>query len=125
MQLGDAGGLTQFGAHHVTLPPGCWASQRHAHSAEDEFCYILTGHPTLIDDHGEHDLNPGDALTHKAGDENAHHLINRSDQDVTFLVIGTRAPEKDHVIYPDIDLEIRANGTAQRHFTRKNGAPIS
>ncbi len=25
--LSDAGGLTQFGVHQVTLPPGCWASR--------------------------------------------------------------------------------------------------
>ena len=124
-QLGDAGGLTQFGANLVTLPPGGWASQRHAHSAEDEFCYILTGHPTLIDDHGEYQLKPGDAMAHKAGDGNAHHLVNKTDVPVTFLVVGTRAPQTDNVDYPDIDLAVRANGTASRNFTRKDGSPIS
>jgi len=124
VQLGDAGGLTQFGANLVTLPPGCWASQRHAHSAEDEFCYILTGHPTLIDDGGEQALAPGSVMTHKAGDGNAHHLVNKTDQDVTFLVIGTRNPEADNVTYPDIDLKITANGTAARNFTRNDGTPV-
>ena len=125
IQLGDAGGVTQFGAHLVTLPPGNWASQRHAHSAEDEFCYILTGHPTLIDNDGEHPLGPGSVITHKAGDKNPHHLVNKTGQEVSFLVVGTRAPEADDVIYPDIDLHIRANGTAKRNFTRKDGQPIA
>jgi len=120
VQLGDAGGLTQFGANLVTLPPGGWASQRHAHSAEDEFCYILTGHPSLIDDQGEHKLSPGDSTAHKAGDANAHHLINNTDQPVTFLIVGTRSPETDRVIYPDIDLNVEAG----RRFTRKNGEPV-
>ena len=57
-RLSNAGGLTQFGVNHVTLPPGCWASQRHHHSAEDEFVYILSGKPTLIDDDGETPLSP-------------------------------------------------------------------
>jgi uncharacterized cupin superfamily protein len=123
-QLGDAGGLTQFGANLVTLPPGCWASQRHAHSAEDEFCYILTGHPLLIDDEGEHPLSPGSVMTHKAGDGNAHHLINKTGQDVTFLVIGSRKPEQDSVSYPDINLKITANGKPARNFTRNDGKAI-
>jgi len=47
--IGDAGGLTQFGAYIITLPPNSWSSQRHWHSAEDELVMILDGHPTLID----------------------------------------------------------------------------
>ena len=124
LSLGDAGGLTQFGAHLVKLPAGSWASQRHTHSAEDEFCYILTGQPTLIDDHGEQLLRAGDALAHKAGDGNAHHLVNKSNQDVTFLVVGSRRPEIDDVTYPDIDLAVKSNGIPMRHFTRKDGQPI-
>ena len=42
-RLGDAGGLTQFGVNLLTLPPGAWSSQRHWHSAEDEFVWILEG----------------------------------------------------------------------------------
>jgi len=35
--LGDAGGLSEFGVNLLRLPPGAWSSQRHWHSAEDEF----------------------------------------------------------------------------------------
>ena len=41
--LGDAGGLRDFGVNLVTLPPGSWSSQRHRHSHEDEFVYLLEG----------------------------------------------------------------------------------
>ena len=118
--LSDAGGLTQFGVHLVTLPPGCWASQRHAHSHEDEFCYILTGHPVLIDNNGETQLEPGDVTAHKAGDGNAHHLINKTEADVTYLVMGSRHPGIDMVTYPDVDLTVKPG----RVFTRKNGTPV-
>ena len=40
---GDAGGLGSFGVNLMTLPPGKWSSQRHWHSHEDEFVYVLEG----------------------------------------------------------------------------------
>lgn len=122
-RLSVAGGLTQFGAYHTTLPPGCWASQRHMHSAEDEFVYILKGHPVLIDNGGETQLSPGDSCAHPAGDSNAHHLINRTEEDVTYIVVGTTSPKTDHCQYPDIDLDLPVNGTAQRVFSHKDGTP--
>ncbi len=66
LRLSDAGGLNQFGANLVTLAPKAWASQRHHHSAEDELVYIISGHPTLVDDSGEQRLSPGDVCTHAA-----------------------------------------------------------
>jgi len=121
--VGDVGGLSQFGVMHVTLKPDVWSSQRHYHSAEDEFVYIISGHPTLIDDDGETQLSPGDMTAHPAGDGNAHHMINKTNADVVFMVVGTRAPETDHALYPDIDLDLPANGTAKRVQTRKDGTP--
>ena len=119
-KLGDAGGLTQFGVSRVTLPPGAWSSQRHHHSAEDELVYVLQGHPTFIDDVGERELSPGDVTAHPAGDGNGHHMVNRTEADVVFLVMGTRTPELDTATYPDIDLHLPANGTAERLYERKN-----
>jgi uncharacterized cupin superfamily protein len=37
----------------MTLPPGGWSSQRHWHSDEDEFVYLLEGELTLIENDGE------------------------------------------------------------------------
>lgn len=122
-RLSLAGGITQFGAYRAALPPGCWASIRHMHSAEDEFVYILTGHPTLIDNGGETLLSPGDSCAHPAGDGNAHHLINRTDKEVSYIVVGSRSPETDHCQYPDVDLDLPPNGTDQRIFSHKDGKP--
>jgi len=51
-RLGDAGGLSDFGVNLMLLPPGNWSSQRHWHSHEDEFVYVLEGEVTLIEDGG-------------------------------------------------------------------------
>jgi uncharacterized cupin superfamily protein len=57
-RLGDAGGLRDFGVNLMTLPPGGWSSQRHWHSHEDEFVYVLEGELTLVEDGGETVLRP-------------------------------------------------------------------
>ena len=60
-KLGDAAGLTQFGVNLLHLPPGAWSSQRHWHTAGDEFVYVLSGEVTLVTDAGEEILHAGDA----------------------------------------------------------------
>ncbi len=120
-RLSDAGGLTQFGVHRFVLEPGAWSSQRHWHTHEDELVYILQGQPVLVEDDGETQLNPGDVTTHVAGVANGHHMINRTKEDVVFLIVGARNPEEDTGHYPDIDLHIAANGTVKRKFTNKKG----
>lgn len=52
-RLGDAGGLTDYGVNLMHLPPGNWSSQRHWHSHEDEFVYVLEGEVILVEDGGE------------------------------------------------------------------------
>ena len=47
-RLGDAAGLTQFGVNLLRLAPGVWSSQRHWHSHEDEFVYVVAGEVTLV-----------------------------------------------------------------------------
>ena len=120
LRLGDAAGLSQFGVNLLRLPPGVWSSQRHWHTAEDEFVYILEGEVVLVSDAGEEVLRAGDCAGFKAGEPNGHQLQNRSDADVVLLEIGARNPERDGVDYPDIDLTIRA-GT--REFLHKDGTP--
>ena len=102
--LGDAAGLTQFGANLTRLSAGAWSSQRHWHSAEDEFIYVLEGELVLVTDFGEEILVAGDCAGFKAANPNGHHLQNRSTRDALFLEIGSRCPDEDEVAYPDIDL---------------------
>lgn len=103
-RLGKAAGLTQFGVNLSRLPPGVWSSQRHWHSHEDELLYVLEGELVSVTDDGEEVLGPGDCIGFKAGVEDGHHLVNRSNRDALVLEIGTRDPEHDRCVYPDIDM---------------------
>ena len=104
-RLGDAAGLTQFGVNLMRLPPGAWSSQRHWHSREDEFVYILEGEVVMVTDDGETVLKAGDCVGFKAGDPDGHHMQNRSASEVVMLEIGTRNPG-GAVDYPDSDMTI-------------------
>ena len=115
-------GLTQFGVNLVLLPPGCWSSQRHWHTHEDEFVYVLEGELTLVTDAGEQLLRPGTAAGFPAGKADGHHLINRTDRPATYLEVGTRRDDVDEVDYSDIDMAVRHRDGAQV-FVRKNGEP--
>ena len=119
--LGDVFGLTNFGVNLTRLPPGSISALRHAHARQDEFIYVLAGHPLLVDDRGETELAPGMCAGFKAGTGNAHHLVNRTREDVLYLEIGDRSAG-DSVTYPDDDLAavFGANGAWQ--FVHKDGS---
>lgn len=88
--VSNIGGLTQFGAYRATLPPGGISSRRHWHDAEDEFLYVLDGTATVIDDDGAHSLVPGDAACWRHGDPNGHHVMNRTNAPLGYLIVGSR-----------------------------------
>ena len=121
--LGDAAGLTQFGVNLVRLRPGAASSQRHWHENEDEFLIVLEGELVLVEDEGETILRAGDAAGFKAGVPNGHELLNRTERDGVFLVVGSRAPaERAH--YPDVDLLYEATDGRVR-YTNRAGEPFA
>jgi uncharacterized cupin superfamily protein len=117
--LGDAGGLTDFGVNLLMLPPGAWSSQRHWHSGEDEFVYVLEGELVLITDEGEQVVRTGDCLAFPKNVSNGHHLVNKSDKPAVCLEVGTRSDD-DVCSYPDIDMRIDAR---EGRYTRRDGTP--
>ncbi|HEY9110441.1 MAG TPA: cupin domain-containing protein [Rhodanobacteraceae bacterium] len=121
-RLGDAGGLSDFGVNLLELQPGAWSSQRHWHSAEDEFVWVLEGEVTLVDNAGEHVLRAGKCAAFRKGDRNGHHLVNRSGAVVRCLEVGSRRPDEDDCDYPDIDLHIGPGRDAG--YIHKDGTPF-
>jgi uncharacterized cupin superfamily protein len=94
-RLGNAFGLANFGVNLTALAPGAGSALRHAHSRQDEFVYILEGHPLLETDDGIQRLAPGMCVGFRAGDE---------------------------AVYPDDDLKARNIGGAW-HFFHKDDTP--
>jgi len=118
-RLSNAGGLTDFGVNLMRLPPGAWSSQRHWHSEEDEFVYVLEGELTLIEDAGETVLRAGECAAFLKNSGDGHHLINRSDATAVYLEVGSRQAA-DVTICSDVDL---MSTNADGRFLHKDGSP--
>jgi uncharacterized cupin superfamily protein len=119
--LGDLFGLSNFGVNLTRLAPQASSALRHAHTKQDEFVYILQGHPTLYTDEGATALSPGMCAGFKAGSGNAHRLVNETAQEVVYLEIGDRSLG-DEGSYPDDDLKALVVDE-QWTFVHKDGAP--
>ena len=121
--LGDLFGLTNFGVNLTKLAPGAVYALRHAHTLQDEFVFILEGHPTLHTDEGRTRLSPGMCAGFKAGNGNGHRLINETSELVVYLEVGDRSPG-DEGRYPDDDLKaVLVDG--KWSFQHKDGTPYS
>ena len=119
--LGDLFGLINFGVNLTRLAPQGTSALRHAHAKQDEFVYILQGHPTLHTDEGLTRLSPGMCAGFKAGTGNGHRLVNETGEEVVYLEVGDRTPG-DEVSYPDDDLRaVLVEG--KWTFTHKDGSP--
>jgi uncharacterized cupin superfamily protein len=117
--LGDAGGLTQFGVNRLQLAPGTASSQRHWHTHEDEFVFVVSGVVVLITDAGEQPLQAGDSAAFPAGVPNGHQIVNRSNAPAVCLEVGSRIPG-DGATYPDIDLLFDGKTAS---YTHRDGTP--
>ncbi len=120
-QLGEFFGLSNFGVNLTRLAPNSASALRHFHTKQDEFVYIIQGHPTLHTDEGKTKLSPGMCAGFKAGTGNGHRLVNESSQEVVYLEVGDRSAG-DEGTYPDDDLKaVLVDGKWK--FARKDGTP--
>ena len=116
-RLAPATGLTDFAVSQVTLKPGAWSSQRHWHNGEDEFLVMLEGEAVLVEDDGRTTMRAGDCASWPKGSTNGHHLINESDADCTFIVVGGGTNTGGG--YSDIDMMF----TDDDRYVHKDGSP--
>lgn len=122
--LGDLGGLSQFGVNLTRLAPGAASAHKHWHKNEDELVYMLEGEAVLVEDNDETVMRAGDVATFKAGVENGHMLVNRSDRDAVFLEVGARADEEvSSYTDPDVDMRMVKESGGGWTALHKNGEP--
>ncbi|MCU5774617.1 cupin domain-containing protein [Erwiniaceae bacterium BAC15a-03b] len=121
-------GLTRIGIHHERLLPGRRMSYPHAESAEEEFVYVLEGHPHAWINGEMFALQPGDAVAFPAGTGICHTFINNSDREARLMVIGEANKAENRIFYPknqayEATREDRWNDVPEQQFGDHNGLP--
>lgn len=119
--LGDLFNIKNFGVNLIHLPPGSVSALHHAHSRQDEFIYVVEGHPTLFRGNDIFELAPGMVVGFPSAGL-AHHLENRSGVDCVILEVGDRS-DGDNVTYPSDDLQAVAGPDGNWQFQHKDGKP--
>ena len=121
-RIGDHAGIRNYGVVLTRIVPGGQSSLRHAHTAQDEFIYVLEGTPLLETNDGSQLLSPGMCAGFPAGTGDAHRFRNLTEKDVLLLVVGDRSPN-DHVHYPEVDLHLEPQPDGSRRVLHKDGTP--
>lgn len=87
-----------FDVELLRIPAGQKPYSYHAHSAQWEFYYVLSGHGLVRHDRGTSDVSTGDALLFRP--DEAHQFINPSEQDLLIMVVADN-PIGESSYYPD------------------------
>jgi uncharacterized cupin superfamily protein len=120
-QLGDFFNLKKFGINLTLLKPNGISALKHSHSKQEEFIFILSGHPILHLGSKEIQLSPSSCAGFSPNGP-AHKLENRTNEEVWYLEVGDREIG-DQVTYPDDDLLAKMNEQGSWIFTHKDGLP--
>jgi len=82
------------------LPPGKQSCPFHFHMLEEEHLLVLEGECTLRLGEERITFRAGDYAVFPAGDKVGHCLVNETDRDCRYVVIGENNPNES-CVYPD------------------------
>ncbi|MCX7300513.1 MAG: cupin [Rhodobacterales bacterium] len=120
LRSSDTGGLTNFGAFAVILPPGSRSSLCHGHREVDEFVHMLCGEVAVCESGLATMLRP-EAVCFKAGVPAGHYLKNEATAESSYREVGTRLPA-EVLSDPDHDRVCHVHGTrGEERFTTLDG----
>jgi len=87
-RISDKVGLKALGIWYERLPPGRRSAFPHAHTHEEEFVFVLKGHPTVWLNGFAKQVAPGFFAAFPANTGIAHVVINDTDDEVIYICIG-------------------------------------
>ena len=115
-------GLKNIAVWLEKIPPNKRTSWPHAHSAEEEFVFVLKGDISVWLDGVITKAGPMMAIDFKAGSGIAHTLMNETNEDVFYLCVGECSPADDKIFYPlhpARNEEVRKEGCLWENFPNR------
>ncbi|MGD8339695.1 MAG: cupin domain-containing protein [Gammaproteobacteria bacterium] len=100
---GRTAGLTRMGVHVRTVAPGFAGTNRHFHTVEEEWAFVLSGRGSLRLGPLTLPVGPGHFAGFPPG-PSPHHFLNDGDEDLVFLEGGESRAAEDGCWYPDARL---------------------
>jgi uncharacterized cupin superfamily protein len=82
-------GAELLGGSLYELEPGDRLWPYHTHHANEEWCLVVRGEPTLRTPEGERALREGDVVCFRRGKDGAHQISNRTDLPIRILMLST------------------------------------
>jgi uncharacterized cupin superfamily protein len=93
-------GSERLGASVYYIPPGSAICPYHYHLANEELLIVLGGRPHLRTPEGWRELEEGEVVAFRVGEQGAHQVANRGSEPARVLMISEmRSPEIP--VYPD------------------------
>jgi uncharacterized cupin superfamily protein len=93
-------GATKLALNVIELPPGQSVCPYHYESGDEEWIVVLTGRPTVRTPDGERELRPWDCVFCPVGEEGAHKVTNRTDENARIFIWSNRSNPAT-TVYPD------------------------
>jgi uncharacterized cupin superfamily protein len=87
--VGERIGAELIGGSMYELEPGDRLWPYHTHHANEEWCVVVRGEPTLRTPEGERALREGDVVCFRRGKDGAHQISNRTDLPIRILMLST------------------------------------
>jgi uncharacterized cupin superfamily protein len=87
--VGERIGAELIGGSMYELEPGDRLWPYHTHHANEEWCLVVRGEPTLRTPEGERALRDGDVVCFRRGKDGAHQISNRTDLPIRILMLST------------------------------------
>ena len=78
-----------LGCSVYDVPPGERLWPYHYHLGNEEWLVVVAGRPTLRVPAGERELAPADVVAFPEGEDGAHTLVNRTDEDARVAIFST------------------------------------
>lgn len=88
-----------LGCSVYDVPPGERLWPYHYHLGNEEWLVVVKGRPTLRVPAGERELAPADVVAFPEGEDGAHTLVNRTDEEARVAIFSTLRSGSS--VYPD------------------------